>query len=150
MNYISSLTSGGSIADNNYERSSSSQTSQKLSFDHCQVVSPLKMVEGPGPEIWNNGGRSSAISRSSDSFDADNSLGPTSSVISDAVDNYGRSSSLKTPQQFSFDYHQLVSTQKKDKGRGLGMKVRIFPCLQTCWSLTLDWFGLLLREEFSR
>ena len=48
-------------------------------------------------------------------------MDPTSSVISDAVDNYGRSSSLKTPQQFSFDYHQLVSTQRKVKGRGLGM-----------------------------
>ena len=138
LDYISSRTSGGSFADDDYERSSSLKTSQKLSFDHCQVVSPLKMVV------------SSAISKSSDSFTPDNSLDPTSSVISDAVDNYGRSSSLKTPQQFSFVYHQLVSTQKKDKGRGLGMKVRIFPCLQTCWSLTLDWFGLLLREEFSR
>ena len=46
LDYISSLTSGGSIADNNYERSSSSQTSQKLSFDHCQVVSPLMLVDG--------------------------------------------------------------------------------------------------------
>ena len=122
LDYISSRTSGGSITENNYERSSSSKTSQKLSFDYCPVVSPLKMVEGPGPEIWYNGGRSSAISRSSDSFDADNSLDPTSSVSSDAVDNYGRSSSSKTPQQFSFDYHQVVSPQKKVEGRGLGME----------------------------
>ena len=110
MDYISSLTSGGSIADDDYERSSTLKTSQKLSFDHCQVVSPLKMVV------------SSAISKSSDSFAADNSLDPTSSVSSDAVDNYGPSSSSKTPQQFSFDYHQVVSPQKKVEGRGLGME----------------------------
>ena len=51
LDYISSRTSGGSNADDNYERSSSSKTSQKLSFDHFQVVSPLKMVEGPVPDI---------------------------------------------------------------------------------------------------
>ena len=66
-------------------------------------------------------GGSSAISRSSDSYAADNSLDPTSSVSSDAVDNYGRSSSSKTPQQFSFDYHQVVSPQKKIEGRGSGI-----------------------------
>ena len=109
LDYISSRTSGGSITENNYERSSSSKTSQKLSFDYCPVVSPLKMVEGPGPEIWYNGGRSSAIFRSSDSFAADNSLDPTSSDGSNAVDNCGRSSSSKTSQQFSFDYPQVVS-----------------------------------------
>ena len=97
------------------------KTSQKLSFDQCQVVSPLKMVEGPGPKMWINGGVSSAISKSFYSFTADNSLDPTSSVSSDAVDNYGWSSSSKTPQQFSFDYHQVVSPQKKIEGRGSGI-----------------------------
>ena len=78
------------------------------------------MVEGPVPELWNNGERSSAISRSSDSFAADNSLDPTSSVGSNAVDNYGRSFSPKTSQQFVI-YLQVVSPQKKDEERGSGM-----------------------------
>ena len=51
LDYISSRASGGYIADYDYERSSSLKTSQKLSFDHCRVVSPLKMVEGPVPDI---------------------------------------------------------------------------------------------------
>ena len=79
------------------------------------------MVEGPVPELWNNGERNSAISRSSDSFATDNSLDLTSSVGSNAVDNYGRSFSPKTSQQFSFDYLQVVSPQKKVEERGSGM-----------------------------
>jgi len=110
-----------SVTDGNHERSSSSKTSQQISFGYHQAVSPLKMVEGPVSQIWYNGGRSSAISRSSDSFAADNSLDPTPSVGSNAVDNYGRSSSLKTSQQFSFDYLQVVSPQKKVEERGSGV-----------------------------